>query len=427
MKITGIFLIFIGIFIFIYNIFAIYTNIIGETQLFYNSLLVLFIPFIGSILLYINRYLKQPAGIDNNNIYHNSITNRGILAYALAVFLTIIYIIIYFGDKMYIGQTSLNDIFTKFIYSQWNTLSYYLQNQSSDNWFFYSTFYTYAILLFGIRMILKYRHNNYQIIRTLSIMFFQLIFAYMIPNILKIFKYPGFYFSYFWPLKPEYLYPSTWFKYINQGGIIVYFLIFSAFLSIIGVPILTYFFGKRWYCSWVCGCGGLANTAGDFFRQHSSKTLKSWKLERILIHSVLLIITVITVLLWINSFTAGKIFGNYSQILAEWYGFYIGAIWSGVIGVGFYPLLGTRVWCRFGCPQAAILGILQKYFSKFRITTNGGQCISCGNCSVYCEMGIDVRWYAQKGLDIKRASCVGCGICSAVCPRGVLKLENKIL
>jgi len=39
-------------------------------------------------------------------------------------------------------------------------------------------------------------------------------------------------------------------------------------------------------------------------------------------------------------------------------------------------------------------------------------------------MGIDVRWYAQRGQNIVRSSCVGCGVCSAVCPRGVLKLEN---
>ena len=39
-------------------------------------------------------------------------------------------------------------------------------------------------------------------------------------------------------------------------------------------------------------------------------------------------------------------------------------------------------------------------------------------------MGIDVRWYAQRGQNIIRASCVGCGVCAAVCPRGVLKLEN---
>ena len=43
---------------------------------------------------------------------------------------------------------------------------------------------------------------------------------------------------------------------------------------------------------------------------------------------------------------------------------------------------------------------------------------------VNCDMGIDVRAYAQKGENIVRSSCVGCGICSAVCPRGVLKLEN---
>jgi polyferredoxin len=111
--------------------------------------------------------------------------------------------------------------------------------------------------------------------------------------------------------------------------------------------------------------------------------------------------------------------------LRAFYGFLIGAVFSGVIGVGFYPIFGSRVWCRFGCPMAAILGLQQRFFSKFRITTNGGQCISCGNCSTYCEMGIDVKWYAQRGQNIVRSSCVGCGICSAVCPRGVLKLENK--
>ena len=128
----------------------------------------------------------------------------------------------------------------------------------------------------------------------------------------------------------------------------------------------------------------------------------------------------------IYTYLTGKsqiLFLNSYQI-RETYGFVIGAIFSGVIGVGFYPILGSRVWCRFGCPMAAILGLQQRFFSRFRITTNGGQCISCGNCSTYCEMGIDVRHYAQRGQNIVRASCVGCGICAAVCPRGVLRLEN---
>jgi Pyruvate/2-oxoacid:ferredoxin oxidoreductase delta subunit len=52
-------------------------------------------------------------------------------------------------------------------------------------------------------------------------------------------------------------------------------------------------------------------------------------------------------------------------------------------------------------------------------------CISCGLCSKYCEMGIDVRTYAQRNESFTRASCVGCGICAEVCPRGVLRLENQ--
>ena len=143
------------------------------------------------------------------------------------------------------------------------------------------------------------------------------------------------------------------------------------------------------------------------------------------VYTMLSLVAIIIISLLINYFSGNQnilfIDGN---SLREWYGFAIGAAFSGVVGVGFYPILGNRVWCRFGCPMAAILGLQQRLFSKFRITTNGGQCISCGNCSTYCEMGIDVRSYAQKGENIVRSSCVGCGICAAVCPRGVLKLEN---
>jgi polyferredoxin len=126
----------------------------------------------------------------------------------------------------------------------------------------------------------------------------------------------------------------------------------------------------------------------------------------------------------VNYFSEYKLLGDATANLHRSYGFLIGAIFSGVVGTGFYPLMGNRVWCRFGCPLAAYLGMVQRFKSRFRITTNGGQCISCGNCSTYCEMGIDVRAYAQRGENIVRSSCVGCGICAAVCPRGVLRLEN---
>ncbi len=64
-------------------------------------------------------------------------------------------------------------------------------------------------------------------------------------------------------------------------------------------PLLTYRHGKRWYCSWVCGCGALAETAGDPFRQLSSKKMSVWKLERWMVHGVLVFVTLTTLaVLW---------------------------------------------------------------------------------------------------------------------------------
>jgi Pyruvate/2-oxoacid:ferredoxin oxidoreductase delta subunit len=423
-------------------------------------------------------------------------------------------------------------------------------------------------------------------------MFFQTAFAFIIPEILVRLNQPYYDFKNIWPLNYELFAGYKIDEFLSAGNVGLIMLIFGLLSIFVITPILTYKYGKRWYCSWVCGCGGLAETAGDPFRHLSDKSQSAWKIERWVIHSVVVFVTVMTVavvfsylqgnesssisewsnldnkvvfmseegdkpigdkilaaqqanakgvvfinkssstptiqssvpltidyivvneaeqeevlkkakngenvvlqnalaqspdfelatnqdvkvyddfliskeffiwfivilltlvfgwamlfkreelakdaqygaigyfvvvisLLLITYFSSpGKLFLFDAYQLRKAYGFLIGAIFSGVIGVGFYPIFGSRVWCRFGCPMAAILGFQQRLLSKFRITTNGGQCISCGNCSTYCEMGIDVRAYAQKGENIVRSSCVGCGICSAVCPRGVLKLEN---
>ena len=299
-----------------------------------------------------------------------------------------------------------------------------LRGEAADRWFLYGLFYTLAILVMGVRMLVRYRDNRYHILRTLSVMFFQLGFAFLLPGLLKRLNQPEYYFTYFWPLKYDYLWPGSIDFFSSASSVGVFMVFWGAVMFFIATPVLTYFFGKRWYCSWVCGCGGLAETAGDPFRHLSDKSLAAWKTERWLVHSVLVFVVLVTVLLWGNTMLGGSLLGGLSGPLAQAYGFFIGLVFAGVIGVGFYPIMGSRVWCRFGCPMAAVLGILQKYVSRFRITTNGGQCISCGNCSTYCEMGIDVRWYAQRGQNIVRASCVGCGVCAAVCPRGVLRLEN---
>ena len=248
----------------------------------------------------------------------------------------------------------------------------------------------------------------------------QVVLAFALPIVLRVFWNHEFYFSYFWPLKIEYFYPG----YILQQPFLM--IAWSFIGSLVAFPILAYYLGKRFYCSWICGCGGLANTAGEPFRHLSDKSKGAWQIERISVYTVLALSLITTLIVWVN-WAIGQDYPRFAQFafkVQDAYGFAIGAMFSGVIGVGLYPLMGTRVWCRFGCPMAAMLGLIQK-MGRFRITVKKDMCISCGNCSTYCEMGIDVRQYAMSNQSFTRSSCVGCGMCAQVCPRGVLKLENK--
>lgn len=364
-------------------------------------------------LLCFSRYVRRPAGVDNDGVWFSSATAAGALGWTMGVVLTGFYVLLYWFPWTLAPLTRIFD-----------PLSGWLRGRAADQWFVYGTFYTFAVLLMGVRMFVRYRRHRYHLLRTASVMFFQLGFAFLLPAVLVRLNQPEFYFTYFWPLKYDYLWPGSVALFTDAGRLGFFMVFWGAVMFFVATPVLTYFFGKRWYCSWVCGCGGLAETAGDPFRHLSDTSLRAWRIERWTVHSVLVLVVGSTALLWIDALLGGAVLGTISGLFAQWYGFYIGAIFSGVVGVGFYPILGNRVWCRYGCPMAAVLGLQQKFFSRFRITTNGGQCISCGNCSTYCEMGIDVRWYAQRGQNVVRASCVGCGVCTAVCPRGVLKLEN---
>ena len=442
---------------------------------------------LGIVLFAKGAYGSKHEGIKNDGVWFKSISGRGYLGWVTGILLTGFYIVLYFFPQ-FLGLHSEGS--NTGVISLFDPLSNVLSGNRASQWFVYGTLYTVAILAFGIKFMWKYKHNRYEQLRTISVMFFQTAFAFMIPELMARLNSDNFSLPYndlknMWPL--NYYAFDQWRvdEFINAETIGLVFLLFGVLSIFVVSPILTYKYGKRWYCSWVCGCGGLAETAGDSFRQLSDKSMFAWKVERWVVHSVLVFSVVMTTavistyldydatkywltkdlflvgvavflgllfagiwyfkkdelakdarygaigylvvifsLIGIHYFSGDELFLFEAGKLRSFYGFLIGAIFSGVIGTGFYPIFGNRVWCRMGCPMAAILGMQQRMFSKFRITTNGGQCISCGNCSTYCEMGIDVRAYAQKGENIVRSSCVGCGICSAVCPRGVLKLEN---
>ncbi|MTI32053.1 4Fe-4S binding protein [Xanthovirga aplysinae] len=388
-------------------------TLVDHTSWFFIMTFVLGV--IGALLYILPGIQEGPPGIKHNGIYHHVLTSRGWLGILIGTFLIGFYIVLYWFPAYIVNWVILVDPLSKAI-----------SGNPASQWFLYGFLYTLSILVMGIRMFIKYRHSKYQIVRTASVMFFQTAFAFLIPEILVRLRYPYMDLKNIWPLDYSFFFDYRINEFISAGTIGIWMMGWGIALIIIGVPVFVYFFGKRWYCSWVCGCGGLAETLGDPFRQLSDKSLKAWKAERIIVHGVLVFAIVMTGGVLYSYFTnSGTILGINTYNIRAAYGFLIGSIFAGVVGTGFYPFMGNRVWCRFGCPLAAYLGLVQRFKSRFRITTNGGQCISCGNCSTYCEMGIDVRWYAQRGQNIIRSSCVGCGVCSSVCPRGVLNLEVK--
>lgn len=361
-----------------------------------------------------NIKLLGAAGIKNDGIYHSSLTNRGWVAWIVLIYLVSIYLFLYFAPQYLANVVLLVD-----------PISEFLSGNPAGQWFLYGFIYCVAMTLMAVRMYVKYRHNRYQIFRTTVVLFFQIAFAFIIPEILVRFNMPYYDFKNAWPLDYDFFFKWNIDSLMASGSMGMFMLFWGTLLTLVIVPVMVYFYGKRWYCSWVCGCGGLAETLGDPYRQNSDKSMKAWQFERWIIHSVLVFAIVMTVITLYTFFTgANSVLWIDTYSIQKTYGLLIGSIFSGVIGTGFYPIFGNRTWCRFGCPLAAYMGLVQRFKSRFRITTNGGQCISCGNCSTYCEQGIDVRAYAQKGQNIVRSSCVGCGVCAAVCPRGVLKLEN---
>ncbi len=255
----------------------------------------------GTIMFSNITYLTKLEGIKNDGVWFKSISSRGVLGWATGILLTGFYIVLYFYPQ-YLGLASKGEPNTGLI-SLFDPLSRLLSGNPASQWFVYGTLYTLAILVFGYKFMLKYRHNRYEQLRTASVMFFQLGFAFLIPEFMsRLNASPNYNLPYYdlksmWPLN-YYLFDNWSINgLLASGSLGVIMLLFGIVSIFVISPFLTYKYGKRWYCSWVCGCGALAETAGDSFRQLSNKKLSAWKLERWLVHTVLVFSVVMTVAL----------------------------------------------------------------------------------------------------------------------------------
>ena len=322
------------------------------------------------------------------------------------------------GAVAWVASAALIAFYTVLYWTEWLTPlaeAVGLRNK----WYLYGLLYSVGMIGGAVWYLRRHGNSRYNQVRIAVNVAVQVLLGFTVPFVLPLFGQPEFYFGYFWPLKYDYLFPHT------LQSLPTYLAVYTVIGALVVAPLASVLFGKRWYCSWVCGCGALANTFGDPWRHLTASDTRSWRFEKIAIHTVLGIALVMTGIVLVGQMIEykGTAFSPFADSVKSWYGFLVGSILAGVVGTGLYPILGPRVWCRNFCPMAALLGLTQKA-GRFRIRVKRDMCISCGNCTAYCEMGIDVRSYAQTNQSFTRSSCVGCGMCAHVCPRGVLKLEN---
>ena len=136
---------------------------------------------IGTVIYSRDAYLNKLEGIKNDGIFFKSMSSRGLLGWILGLILTGFYIVLYFYPE-YLGL-GLNGKDNTGLIAFFDPLSKILSGNPASQWFVYGTLYTLAILVFGYKFILKYRHNKYQQIRTISVMFFQLVLHFSFQNL----------------------------------------------------------------------------------------------------------------------------------------------------------------------------------------------------------------------------------------------------
>jgi len=292
----------------------------------------------------------------------------------------------------------------------------------------YTLLYTVVVLTFGIRAAMRWgKDDPHQRWRFASIIFFQVFFFILVEVILlNLFAFIGgeelaknywrgwgiaqpfplFYNTYFWWYDGD----PAWFKWSFIG--------LGLFLTFVAIPLFVRWQGMR-FCTWVCGCGGLAETLGDQWRHLSPKGSRSrlWEFQGPLI-MVWAFGSAIAIALFFQTHGNNYVWSSYSYIVDFWL--------VAVLPIGFYPFFGGKTWCRYWCPLAHYMKILSSIYGTLSIKSND-QCISCTQCSKYCQVGVDVMAFAknQVTFDNTNSSCIHCGICVTVCPMDVLEFDHK--
>ncbi len=280
----------------------------------------------------------------------------------------------------------------------------------------------YSLLIVGFGAVAWVRHPSpAQRKRYASLIGFQAVFLFGIPELIApmFSKTPWKFYSLSvpWPL-------SVW--SLGHGPGEWGWLLLGLISAFVLIPLYVWRKNES-FCSTLCGCGGLAETVGDLWRWRTPRGETAKKAEGM--GKIVLLCAIPVTLLILNDawkMVDSSVLSNASEFGKHWYGLMVDFFLASVVGVALYPYLGNRIWCRFFCPLRAWMEFLASRFGRLAIASTD-RCISCGECTRHCQMGIDVQSFAEQELyfDNANSACIQCGICVEVCPMDVLSLVDK--
>ncbi|MBW2734094.1 MAG: NAD(P)-binding domain-containing protein [Deltaproteobacteria bacterium] len=299
-----------------------------------------------------------------------------------------------------------------------------LRDRGFQQGYLYSLLYTVLMLVFGYQAMIRWRNKakdrRYQTYRYLTLLSFQVGF-FLIVNVVGVHALSAKYAWRAWGLyQPFPLFFNTyfWWSPSDPTPLVLFFVIAGLLGTFVAIPLLARNHGKR-FCTWVCGCGGLAETLGDRWRHLAAKGQRSraWEFQGALVMAAAFIVGLVVVGAYQSS-GGNAWWKTYNYVVDFWL--------VAVIPIGLYPFFGGKVWCRYWCPLAAYNGLLARLYGRLKIVSNK-QCITCTECSTYCQVGVDVMAFAKNAqpFDNSNSACIQCGICIDVCPMGVLSFETS--
>jgi polyferredoxin len=182
----------------------------------------------------------------------------------------------------------------------------------------------------------------------------------------------------------------------------------------IGVFVVTAFLFSRYYCAWICPKGIIQ----EYLFRSDFKVKMPQRIDRILKKVKFLLLFALIVATLFGDFKLFEHIGPF-HIAFTMDGSAIMIIWLALWLV--FSVFVSRPYCRYFCPEGALLGLINKIsLLKMKVNNNKG-CTGCERCEKDCP--VDAIHSAGECEEIDELECIFCRNCEKVCSKDCISFS----